>query len=103
MPHARWFVAAFQPAAGSLSHFSREDGRCAHRARRKNKVLEKRVSSIEFSSMRSQKQNNRAPRPFKNQNSAGRWSGGNGGFIPGQKSPPPVKKAVSVPPERPKS
>jgi hypothetical protein len=25
--------------------------------------------------MRSQKQNNRAPRPFKNQQSAGRWSG----------------------------
>ena len=44
--------------------------------------------------MRSQKQNNRSPRPFKNQHAAGRWSGGSGGggFIPPPKFPQPVKK-----------
>ncbi|GEP46305.1 hypothetical protein [Brevifollis gellanilyticus] len=43
--------------------------------------------------MRSQKINNRAPRPFNNQNASGRWAGGQGGFIPAPKFPQPVKKA----------
>jgi len=43
--------------------------------------------------MRSQKQTNKPPRPFKNQGGAGRWSGGQGGgFIPAPKFPQPKKK-----------
>ncbi len=56
--------------------------------------------------MRSQKQNNKAPRPFKNKNSGRDWSGGSGsgGFIPGRKLLPRVKKPeVSPTPETPPS
>lgn len=43
--------------------------------------------------MRSQKQTNRSPRPFKNQQASGRWSGGHGqNFIPG----PPPKPALAA-------
>lgn len=42
--------------------------------------------------MKSQKQRNRAPRPFKNNGNQGGWSDG-GSFIPVSKKPPqPVKK-----------
>ena len=49
--------------------------------------------------MRSQKQNNRSPRPFKNQQASGRWSGsaGGGGFIPPPKFPQPTKKKDADP------
>ncbi|MBE2283430.1 MAG: hypothetical protein IAE77_08205 [Prosthecobacter sp.] len=49
--------------------------------------------------MRSQKQNNRPPRPFKNQQDSGRWSGGsgNGGFIPPPRVPQPMKKKDEEP------
>ncbi len=45
--------------------------------------------------MRSQKQNNKAPRPFKNKNNSQGWTGGSGstGFIPGPKPVVRVKKA----------
>lgn len=47
--------------------------------------------------MRSQKQNNRSPRPFNNRNNAPKWTGGSGstGFIPGPAAKPvaKVKKA----------
>jgi hypothetical protein len=50
-------------------------------------------------SMRSQKQSNKAPRPFKNKSSGRDWSGGNqgGGFIP---APKPIfkKKTPFLPP-----
>jgi hypothetical protein len=46
--------------------------------------------------MRSQKQNNRSPRPFKNRQDQDRWSGvQKGGFIPSPKSAPQVKKAAT--------
>ncbi|MBE7496389.1 MAG: hypothetical protein HS117_15715 [Verrucomicrobiaceae bacterium] len=52
--------------------------------------------------MRSQKQNNRSPRPFKNQQTSGRWSGGSGGgFIPPPKFPQPVKKKEAKPGQEP--
>ena len=53
--------------------------------------------------MRSQKQNNRPPRPFKNQHGSGRWSGSQagGGFIPPPKFPQPAKKQNPPPPEKP--
>ena len=55
--------------------------------------------------MRSQKQTNRAPRPFKNNQSAGKWTGGSGssGFIPGPKVVPRVKKPEGIPPPAPDS
>jgi hypothetical protein len=44
-----------------------------------------------LSTMKNQKQRNRAPRPFKNGNSGGRWGGNaGGGFIP---APNPTSKA----------
>ena len=55
--------------------------------------------------MKSQKQNNKAPRPFKNsQSERGGWSGGRQqGFIPAPKFPQPVKKvAQPLPPEEAK-
>lgn len=53
--------------------------------------------------MRSQKQSNKAPRPFKNGSSGGRWSGGqgSGGFIPAPKIIQRVKKPESPPPPPP--
>lgn len=48
--------------------------------------------------MRSQKQGNKAPRPFKNNSSQHGWSGGNsgGGFIPGSTSKfGAVKKSIA--------
>ena len=52
--------------------------------------------------MRSQKQNNRSPRPFKNPQGSGRWSGSQtGGFIPPPKFPQPAKKQSPPPPEKP--
>ncbi|MBK8095330.1 MAG: hypothetical protein IPK32_26005 [Verrucomicrobiaceae bacterium] len=54
--------------------------------------------------MRSQKQTNRSPRPFKNQQTSGHWSGGaGGGFIPPPKFPQPVKKKDTQPGEKPSS
>lgn len=51
--------------------------------------------------MRSQKQSNRAPRPFKNQNSTKGWSGGNQGFIPAPKVNLHLKKiALPSAPEK---
>ncbi|MCX6855878.1 MAG: hypothetical protein NTV80_13345 [Verrucomicrobia bacterium] len=47
--------------------------------------------------MRSQKQSNRAPRPFKNQNSTKGWSGGGGGFIPAPKVNHLIKKIAPKP------
>jgi hypothetical protein len=46
--------------------------------------------------MKSQKQNNKAPRPFKSsQSERGGWSGGRQqGFIPAPKFPQPVKKTA---------
>lgn len=54
--------------------------------------------------MRSQKQNNRPPRPFKNQQDSGRWSGGsgNGGFIPPPRVPQPMKKKDAESAAKPK-
>lgn len=52
--------------------------------------------------MKSQKQNNHSPRPFKNnQSDRGGWSGGGrSSFIPAPKFPQPVKKnAKPNPPE----
>jgi len=46
--------------------------------------------------MKSQKQRNRAPRPFKNKGGQGGWSDG-GSFIPVSKKPvPPVKKPADA-------
>jgi len=46
--------------------------------------------------MRSQKQNNRSPRPFKNRQDQDRWSGvKKGGFIPSPKPAPQAKKAAT--------
>lgn len=48
--------------------------------------------------MRSQKQNNKAPRPFKSGNSQYGWSGSsrNDGYIPGAKPVQKLKKSHSV-------
>jgi hypothetical protein len=51
-----------------------------------------------ITSMRSQKISNRAPRPFKNQQSTKGWSGGNGSFIPGGQRHVQVKKPTPPPP-----
>lgn len=52
--------------------------------------------------MRSQKQNNRTPRPFKHPHASGRWSGGSGGgFIPSPKVPQPVKRKEAESERRP--
>lgn len=55
--------------------------------------------------MKSQKQSNKAPRPFKNKNSRRDWSGGSGsgGFIPGPKLVQRVKKPDSARPSGPPS
>jgi len=46
--------------------------------------------------MRSQKQNNRSPRPFKNRQDHDRWSGGqgDGGYIPSSRPVTSVKKTA---------
>ncbi|MBL9178245.1 MAG: hypothetical protein JNM65_09285 [Verrucomicrobiaceae bacterium] len=46
--------------------------------------------------MRSQKQNNRQPRPFKNRQDHDRWSGGQGGggYIPSSRPATPAKKTA---------
>jgi len=46
--------------------------------------------------MRSQKQNNRQPRPFKNRQDHDRWSGGqgSGGYIPSSRPAAPAKKTA---------
>lgn len=51
--------------------------------------------------MKSQKQSNKSPRPFKNNNSARDWSGGSGsqGFIPGGKPAVRTKKVEDTPPK----
>lgn len=48
--------------------------------------------------MKSQKQNNKAPRPFKNKNSGRDWSGGSqsSGFIPKPKPKPQIVKKKDV-------
>lgn len=71
-----------------------------------SRLPQRSVPSKQFPTMRSQKQNNKAPRPFKNKNSGRDWSGGSGsgGFIPGRKVLPQVKKPeVSPTPEIPPS
>lgn len=58
--------------------------------------------------MRSQKQTNKAPRPFKSGNATHGWGQRDGGFIPGQKVTPKIKKSgplesPSVPETQPTS
>jgi hypothetical protein len=49
--------------------------------------------------MKSQKQSNRTPRPFKNKNSGRDWSGGSQsrGFIPTPMPKPTIAKKSAVP------
>ena len=49
--------------------------------------------------MKSQKQSNKAPRPFKNKGSGRDWSGGSqsSGFIPAPKPKPKIVKKSDAP------
>lgn len=51
--------------------------------------------------MRSQKQTNKSPRPFKSGNSARSWGNQKDGFIPGQKPTPKLKKKEALVPPSP--